>query len=324
MGARRGDYGMGHICFWDRPNLPWDGICTHCALREGIRGQFHMSDEELEAYAKEAEEKRLILRRKNNSNWHYKKMAEDYADYIEAAIERKMRSRANNPQLDKVANAKRAAKDLAEKRYHCDLCDISFTSQHSLNDHLQSAKHHRKSQEHLNPYVCKPCNLGYANKSNFTRHTRTKRHSDAVKAYKAKIKADLEAVQAFNDQDEDKENAFLPLKPSNQGREAAIKVFDINYAAVNVEVKQAAQNVFGVNDTAMKVFEANDAAVKVEVNDAAVNVEQAAVDVVEVKQPAAKVVKVKHTALKVGKVKAKAKESPKPRQTLITGFFRQH
>lgn len=74
MKARLGDYGMGHICLWDRSTLEYDGLCSHPCLNEGIHGDFDMTPEQLEAYAAEREQKRVILKAENNSSWHYKQM----------------------------------------------------------------------------------------------------------------------------------------------------------------------------------------------------------------------------------------------------------
>jgi hypothetical protein len=100
-------------------------------LHESVRGEFDISIVDLEAWAEEKEKKRLIIKSEANSSCHYKKMAEDYTNYIEAAHDRIRRSRVNNPEHHTETRAKRAAKYLAEKTYHCEACDISFTTQHS-------------------------------------------------------------------------------------------------------------------------------------------------------------------------------------------------
>lgn len=87
MKAKKKDYGMGHICFWDRTQLEYDGLCTHCALDEGVRGEFELSAEQLEVYAKEREEKRRAVHRDGYSSWHYRQMAENYDEYIGGANE---------------------------------------------------------------------------------------------------------------------------------------------------------------------------------------------------------------------------------------------
>lgn len=268
-----------------------------------------MSAEELEAYAKESEEKRLMLRRANNSNWHYKKMAEDYADYIEAAHERVKRSRANNPELERKTKAKRAAKDLAEKRYHCERCDLSFTTQHILNDHLQTPKHHRKALEHLNPYRCTPCNLGFHNQSNLTRHQLSKRHADNLKAFRAKRKAEELAVQAegntafAENPHEDKENAVrAELKAA-----FAEDPYEDKESAVGPVEDQAEGNAFFTEDP----------------QEDKENAFAKARD--QAKEPGLKVVKALSQAKgKSSRAKHMLKgKSPRANQTLITAFMRK-
>ncbi|KAK5199734.1 Carbamoyl-phosphate synthase [Exophiala xenobiotica] len=141
MHATKGDYGMSHICLWDRKTLPWDGLCSHPALGEGIRGQFDLSPEELIAYAADRARKKTQL----NQDWHYKQMAENYDEYITAAHERVTKSRANNPGRDIEVEARRREKYLENKTHHCDVCNLSFTSSNWLNKHLKTAKHARKA-----------------------------------------------------------------------------------------------------------------------------------------------------------------------------------
>lgn len=76
--AKKGDYGMVHLCSWGRDTLEYDGLCSHVALNEGIPGDFDMSPEELEANAAKKEKKRVLLNNQNNSNWHFKKMIVDH------------------------------------------------------------------------------------------------------------------------------------------------------------------------------------------------------------------------------------------------------
>ncbi|KLJ07829.1 hypothetical protein EMPG_16705 [Blastomyces silverae] len=163
MKAKKGDYGMGHICFWDREKFEYDALCSHCALDEGIRGEFDMSPEEYEVYAKDRETKRRTIHREGNSNWHYEQMAENYTEYIEASHER--------------------------------LCDLSFTTGGMLEKHDKAAKHLRKFKEHLNPFIFKPCNVGFHNMSNLARHEKSDRHRRSVEKQKAMTNLAHEDVQ---------------------------------------------------------------------------------------------------------------------------------
>ncbi|KAK4935417.1 carbamoyl-phosphate synthase (glutamine-hydrolyzing) cpa2 [Elasticomyces elasticus] len=182
MYAKNGDYGMGHIRLWDREAMEYDGLCSHCCLNEGIRGDFDLTAEQLEAQAIEKEKKRLELKKENATNHHYKQMAENYDEYITQANERVQKSRANNPEKHKETQNLRAQKAIENNTHHCDLCNLSFTTKLSLKNHLESAKHLRKAKESDNPFRCAPCNLGFHNKSNLNRHEKSDRHRKAVAA----------------------------------------------------------------------------------------------------------------------------------------------
>lgn len=179
-----GDYGMSHMCPWDRRALEYDGLCSHCALNEGIRGDFDLTEEQLEVLAVEKEKKRLELKALNATNYHYKQMAENYDEYITDANARVAKSRANNPGRDAKRQADRIDKALASGTFVCTLCDLSFGTKQRLDNHKQTPKHARKVDEKANPFRCHPCNLGYHNKSNLTRHFTSERHRKAVAALK--------------------------------------------------------------------------------------------------------------------------------------------
>lgn len=171
---------MSHICPWQLDTFEYLGLCSHCCLTETPRGSFDLTPEQLKAVAGDKEKKFRQLKAQNAQNYHYKQMATNYDKYIGDSSARVAKSRANNPGRDAAHQARRAADALATQRYHCDRCNLSFSSSQSLQDHLKSAKHKRKSNEARNPFKCKPCNLGFHNQSNLTRHNLTERHKKAV------------------------------------------------------------------------------------------------------------------------------------------------
>ena len=192
MRTLKGTYGMAHLCPWGNTALEYDGMCSHCSLNEGIRAHWDMTPDQLEQAAADAEKKRRELKALNHTNHHHKQMAENYDEYIGKAGERVARSRANNPGWYLVGQARRAKEAREEKRYHCQICDLSFSTQHILNDHLKSAKHKRKEAErhNPNPYKCGPCNLGFHNPGNLRRHRKSERHAKAVALLKSSSKLD--------------------------------------------------------------------------------------------------------------------------------------
>ncbi|PTB78177.1 hypothetical protein M440DRAFT_1328628, partial [Trichoderma longibrachiatum ATCC 18648] len=100
--------------------------------------------------------------------------------YIAKSFARVAKSRANNPGHATRTARERAHRALENNKFHCDVCNLSFSSRHSLQDHHKRPKHLRKSQQPTNPFVCKPCDLGFHNKSNLTRHEKSERHAKQV------------------------------------------------------------------------------------------------------------------------------------------------
>jgi hypothetical protein len=72
------DYGMAHVCLWDRTSLEYDGLCSHCCLNEGTPRDYELSAEQLEALSVEKNEKRKTDQREISSNWDYQQMATNY------------------------------------------------------------------------------------------------------------------------------------------------------------------------------------------------------------------------------------------------------
>lgn len=183
---------MADIVPFDRYTLEYDGLCSHSPLYEDPKDEFDLSSEELTALADEKEEKRVALKAENATNWHHKQMETNYEEYIDDAIARKTKSRKLNPELDRIAEAARNAKDVAEENYHCVTCNPSFPRQSILDDHYETPKHKRTEEVDKDSRLfCSFCNLPYTNKGNYNRHLKNDRHTKAVNAAKA-----LDGVQA--------------------------------------------------------------------------------------------------------------------------------
>ena len=58
---------MGHICFWDRTKLEYDGLCSHPATNESVYGDFmfELSPDELDALEADRIEKYKLRIHKN-------------------------------------------------------------------------------------------------------------------------------------------------------------------------------------------------------------------------------------------------------------------
>jgi hypothetical protein len=188
--AKSGDYGMGHICFWDRRQFSYDGVCSHVALDEGVAGQFDMSPEELEVFAKEREQKRLMIHRDGNKNWHQKQMATNYSDYMDYSIERVRRSRANNRELHRETERKRLDRARDEKTFYCPIYKIALGTKLLFDRHNAGLIHLRKAEGKTYEYNCYPCNYGTDRKALFKRHLGTASHDLNVDSYNNAVDGD--------------------------------------------------------------------------------------------------------------------------------------
>ncbi len=147
MQPHNADYGMGHLCLWDRKTMEYDGLCSHSALKDAVQGEFDLTPEQLEALAAEKEKNRAENKIQNATNYHYKQMAENYDEYITNANARSTKSRADNPGQDAEAQRRRAQKAKDNKSHHCDPCNHSYSTKAHLDNHLKTAKHAREVKE---------------------------------------------------------------------------------------------------------------------------------------------------------------------------------
>jgi len=92
------DYGMAHICLWDRTTLEYEGLCSHCSLNKGIAGDFGLSARALEALAVEKKAARTVYQAEYKSNWHFKQVETNHEEYLEGNRETLAKIRARSPE----------------------------------------------------------------------------------------------------------------------------------------------------------------------------------------------------------------------------------
>jgi hypothetical protein len=172
------DYGMAHICLWDRDTLEYDGLCSHCCLNEGIPGDFELSAEELEVLAVEKNEKRKADQKEISSNWHFKQVAENYDEYREGKNENKRKWIATQDpaELREKANA-HAAKHMKIHTYYCQLCKVALGESHALKRYNESQGHLRKAEDLAKKaHVCTLCSWASDKLGHYNEHLQSKRH----------------------------------------------------------------------------------------------------------------------------------------------------
>lgn len=147
---RGGDFGMAHICPWNREDFEYDGLCSHCSLNEVIYGDFDLSAEELEAQAAE-------LKKRRNA----------------AEAVKRAKNRVHRRQWVK----ENSAAHKANKTYSCATCRTHLSSKVELDIHLKTRSHtEREENWQTKPLKCYPCYYATDRQDALDRHCKSKRH----------------------------------------------------------------------------------------------------------------------------------------------------
>jgi hypothetical protein len=176
----KNDYGMSHICLWDRASLGYDSLCSHCSLYEGVNGDYDLSAEELWAAAAEKSEKHKVMVRENSSNWHFKQMETSYDEYLDAKLVGSNRYQAEHGE---EIQERATANHRENQTYYCELCKKAFSEATELNRHNESKGHLRKAEDlAAKAHVCTVCSWASDKKGYYDQHLKSKRHLKSTAA----------------------------------------------------------------------------------------------------------------------------------------------
>ncbi|KAI5273605.1 carbamoyl-phosphate synth [Aureobasidium subglaciale] len=168
------DWGIAHLCPWDRSTLGYTGLCSHPALNEGIHGDFDLTSEELQEMAAQ---KKIIA----NAN----------------SLERVKRYQARNPELTAQRSSDKKAKVKLSAVFSCLLCGTTCSDKAELDVHYATAKHKKKvAGDDLKKYKnrCYPCTYGTNHSRTWNDHCKSKRHATKCAAAKAALSSSSSLV----------------------------------------------------------------------------------------------------------------------------------
>lgn len=195
MLSRDRDYGMPTLCPWDLETLPYDGLCSHSAMAEGVRGDDGLTTEELAA--KELLMKQRASDQKKANYYGFKAL-----DFGAWQAKRREYGSRNDPEERRQNRRNVARRNRETGKYRCQVCDFNFPAQSALTAHYASAAHERKlngtTREYKDPqvreyfqgwvmankeskrYYCTPCDHATGTQQHLDSHLRSKRHQKAV------------------------------------------------------------------------------------------------------------------------------------------------
>lgn len=170
MVSKTSNYGhLGHNAIWDREELPWNGLCTHSPLLEGI-GHLELTPEELDAIAREKKIHKNAYQREWSKADNAKKRANPTPEFAA------QRTKINKSKY--VGKKRKRDAAVANQTHYCELCEKSYTSAGELEKHRQTPLHLRRDTRGEKDFSCAPCGVSYPNKTRYDRHCRSQKHID--------------------------------------------------------------------------------------------------------------------------------------------------
>lgn len=192
-----------HLLLWERLTVEWEPLCTHLPLREAIRGNLDLSAEELEIVAAIRTERRATYLKA----WREAKRNKDPDAYrLQDRVIKNAWAAKNRDRVNKTAGRVRA-KAKGQRRFHCDVCDMSLQSQMALDKHLATESHANRvlgfekpklSQSAIDQkakrakakankkHHCRTCNKSFNTDWALTRHKNTPSHRKKKEAQASK------------------------------------------------------------------------------------------------------------------------------------------
>ena len=107
----KNNYGMNHICLWDRKTLQYDGLCSHCCLNRKVLGDFDLTAEELEEDA--------ALRKENkydyDTKYRFDQLENNVDEYRKRSNQSLAKYKSKDPEGRRQRDGKRYANHKANK-----------------------------------------------------------------------------------------------------------------------------------------------------------------------------------------------------------------
>ncbi|KAI8935312.1 hypothetical protein NX059_007898 [Plenodomus lindquistii] len=153
-------YGFGNLCKWDKDTLQWGGLCSHNPLFEPVHGDFHLTDEEREAFAAQVAEKN-------------KQYQIDYQKELRANPTPVFKERMRVHNQQQAAGTKlRQEKAKEEQTYYCEPCKQACRDHSELLRHQHTPRHKETVERGGKniPWRCEYCNKDFKYKSDLATH----------------------------------------------------------------------------------------------------------------------------------------------------------
>ena len=174
------DFGLSHICLWNRATLEYGGLCSHCCLYEGVAGEFELSVEELETLNADKIYARAAKQSETSHNWHNHQMETNYEEYSANRAAYNAARKAKDPEGHKRWQTESRESSKAQNTYYCETCKTNCKDLHELQKHQKGRKHLPAAVRMKRPYLCIPCVFGANQPAGLNEHFKTASHKEVM------------------------------------------------------------------------------------------------------------------------------------------------
>lgn len=127
---------IGDNAFYDWSELPWEGLCTHSPINEGVDG-VELSPDELEAVAERRRKRKSVLLCAWSKADNARKRADTTPEFT--ALRKKINKRRY------ISKKAKRDSDVAKKVHCCQLCQKTYTGAKELVNHEATQLHQNES-----------------------------------------------------------------------------------------------------------------------------------------------------------------------------------
>lgn len=180
MKSLENDYGMASFGPWSRDSFTYGGLCSHSSLVEGVKGDFDLTSEQLEAMAT------AIRERKKEYMDIYNPMYRQWELLVrpERVKERMQRAQArylqNSPDKVIAKYERWQTKAKASRKFHCDLCGVTCAKRSEFERHNQTRRHKGNVRDaaagKVRKYHCAVCEYSFYKPCELKKHLLGKLH----------------------------------------------------------------------------------------------------------------------------------------------------
>lgn len=228
------DYGIAACCPWKLDSFSYRGLSNHSALRERPRGDFNLTEAQLQQITDEAKQAALERNRVNVKVWTKLQKDTDHEGWLLKQRISDKKRRDKDPTIHRAKNKKQDDRNKNLGRFDCKTCKMPLRSQQALDKHKASPSHKKRKALVKRGvkfgYQCRYCGTAWVKPrpADVRKHENSKTHKlnkarvDAAEAEAAAAVQGADLYMTESEQDENKiETGWEDFASETEGEESS-------------------------------------------------------------------------------------------------------